>query len=414
MCPNPSILSVRSISKDFNMPYKMLEFFSDELVALSDIKNVVCQLSETHFEDVRLFIKDKLSTDVFKTMMLNNKPKSEETVEDWAYRIFKDQPFAIVINEAEAVDDKLSRKLVPFLDEFLSKYGYPVGGLELGVFIGNYGYTPFGVHHDREIEGFFHFFLGPNTKRMYYWTEEEYLKANGGSLEFNKDPVSILESASTFELKPGDLFYMPGNGFHIGDSPKLSIAVVLISRRYGSIHLTRDIIRLLGDELTSAENRREMPCKIPYTTDLPEIPQGFVHESLPPFAQDVRLCDYIDEKVRMVERQRFSNYGLVPSAKRADVPEREIREQTIASVKGFTIYVDRSELSESIRILARGHSLQTKDHVLLKSLIGELNRGQAIHLPEWFEDAEAAGVEEAAAELIAFLYLVQGVDLINS
>ena len=136
-------------------------------------------------------------------------------------------PFGIILHEIESIDDDLVRRISGFVDALIDKYGYPACGLGLSMIVGNYGYTPFGIHKDEQFDGLIHLCLGPGIKHVHYWRNSDYVTANG-SEEGTCEVDSVLYSASSYRLEPSDVFYLPaGNDFHIGEATELSVSVII-------------------------------------------------------------------------------------------------------------------------------------------------------------------------------------------
>ncbi|EGU57559.1 hypothetical protein VINI7043_07085 [Vibrio nigripulchritudo ATCC 27043] len=111
----------------------------------------------------------------------------------------------------------LSNNLV---NGFVRNLGTPLIGLDTYCFIGNYGFTPFGIHDDNDHSLLFH--LGPNSKRVWVWERDEYRKITGSELisfEYKK----YLNTAKEIILEPGDFIFIKNGDFHVFDSTDFSI-----------------------------------------------------------------------------------------------------------------------------------------------------------------------------------------------
>jgi hypothetical protein len=90
--------------------------------------------------------------------------------------------------------------------------------------MGNYGYTPFGVHDDTDQSLLWH--LGPAPKTAYVWPRERYIELTGGTLAM-VDYEALLPHANRYELQPGDLLFIPMGDFHILDTRAFSCTLGL-------------------------------------------------------------------------------------------------------------------------------------------------------------------------------------------
>ena len=90
--------------------------------------------------------------------------------------------------------------------------GAPGAGADYYAFFGNYGYTPFGVHDDTDESLLWH--LGPADKTAYVWPRQKYQELTGGTLA-TTHYAALLPHALRFDLRPGDLLFIPMGDFHI-------------------------------------------------------------------------------------------------------------------------------------------------------------------------------------------------------
>jgi hypothetical protein len=107
---------------------------------------------------------------------------------------------------------------------FAALNGAPVCGTDFYTFIGNYGYTPFGVHDDTDESLLWH--LGPAAKVAYIWPRARYVELTGGTLA-TADYEALLPYAQRYELQPGDLLSIPMGDFHILETREFSCTMGL-------------------------------------------------------------------------------------------------------------------------------------------------------------------------------------------
>ena len=105
--------------------------------------------------------------------------------------------------------------------------GIPPLGYEITTFIGNYGWTPLGIHKDVRGENVIHFHLGPGRKQMYIWQDDKYEELVGKNVFNNTNIEPILDKAEEFDFGPRDIYYMPWFENHVGYTEDLSIGVTL-------------------------------------------------------------------------------------------------------------------------------------------------------------------------------------------
>lgn len=83
--------------------------------------------------------------------------------------------------------------------------------LSSSILIGNYDYTPIGVHHDNDfIRGGFHFQVS-GSKTAYFWNEDEYIKHTGTKRRYF-EPQKLIDASSdvytTEQINANDFFHI--------------------------------------------------------------------------------------------------------------------------------------------------------------------------------------------------------------
>ncbi|MDO6518590.1 hypothetical protein [Zobellia uliginosa] len=174
----------------------------------------------------RLYQKgEEIGDSKVRKLIRENKLESQESIESYCKRIFGEN-YGIITNYGERHSDILAENVLEAIQPLFDIIGIPPWGVELTTFIGNYGWTPLGIHTDQRGENVLHFHLGPGKKTMYTWNEDVY-KEVGKGVSNNKDVEPLLEYAQKYEFGRGDLYYMPWNKHHIGFSGDFSIGVTL-------------------------------------------------------------------------------------------------------------------------------------------------------------------------------------------
>ena len=109
--------------------------------------------------------------------LVDNPPFDHESLEEWGNRIFKGKKFGIILNDIQAYSPELMTYMAGFLRPLLQTAGIPGGGLGLLFFVGNYGFTPFGVHKENVGEegflfcGCFHGSNGISPSIENFWAD---------------------------------------------------------------------------------------------------------------------------------------------------------------------------------------------------------------------------------------------------
>lgn len=154
--------------------------------------------------------------------------KGQKEIDNWFNNSLFESETGIIINSIQKYHEGLKRKFSILADWSSNTYGVPSLGFDIGLFIGNYGYTPLGIHKDAPGSSVTHFHLGPGTKRMYLFDEDVYEKTISDNLKLLR-PEEFLNKTQRFYkefiIQPGDVFFMPESKYHIGYTPEFSIAL---------------------------------------------------------------------------------------------------------------------------------------------------------------------------------------------
>lgn len=121
--------------------------------------------------------------------------------------------YCLVCDELLQVCGPHWQNLRQFLNGLYQQIGQPSRFAEMGLYLGNYKKTPFGIHVD--ACGVFSFpVLG--TKRFRLW-EPAYLNSRP-RLQRAHHYAKHLEESTLLTLRPGDLSYWPSHAWHIAES----------------------------------------------------------------------------------------------------------------------------------------------------------------------------------------------------
>ena len=136
-----------------------------------------------------------------------NPPEDHENLQHWASRVFGNLKFGIIATNVELYSTDLNDKILERLAPIIHETKIPSGGFEIALFLGNYGWTPIGVHKDFNGAKVVHFHLGPGNKSIYQWDDEVYSKLTEDQPNFT-NPSEILSGATEFNFKAGDVYFM--------------------------------------------------------------------------------------------------------------------------------------------------------------------------------------------------------------
>ncbi len=163
-------------------------------------------------EGFKLYIKGQMlhPAEVLQFLPL----KSDKTLVGYNTRMEKDFPdYCLVCDELLQTSQKNWPKLHEFTSTLYSYVGFPNRFAEIGLYLGNYRKTPFGVHVDGC--GVFSFpVIGHKTFRL--WEPSFALK--NPSLDRTMNYNRFKKNSTTMKASHGDMTYWPSSAWHIAES----------------------------------------------------------------------------------------------------------------------------------------------------------------------------------------------------
>jgi hypothetical protein len=239
---------------------------------------------------LRIYIDGMLSPR-HEERLLDARMRPNESFRSWLERALREPTFGVVVNGAERWTDSLSRKVISIFGPLIDHWGIPATSVELTLFIGNYGYTPFGVHVDDPYTHVFHFHLGPGAKRMTLLAPDVFLKLSGSRkrcFDFDR----LLVQGEPYDIEAGDVYLLPPHYYHVGFTDGFSIGVAVAIGRYpaSALHAraTRQAIageqfeRLVGSVLggASAGENPSQAADLSFAAWLEAIYEEFIASEL--------------------------------------------------------------------------------------------------------------------------------------
>lgn len=153
----------------------------------------------------------------------------------------------IVINGALQWSESVQLQLAAEAVHIARLYGSSTVTLDLTLFIGAYGATPFGAHVDDASHRTILFNLGPSTKGISIW-DNDAVYAQFGYVNNVFDASTIEAPPTQFFFEAGDAFVLPSRQFHQGMNQQVSTTVALVVDLIGDAKaITREAHSLYAD-----------------------------------------------------------------------------------------------------------------------------------------------------------------------
>ena len=312
---------------------------------------------------MKIYINKELRND-FIQIMVANPPDFEHSLEDWSQQIFGDQKFGVILMGLEEYSNSFAEKAATIVRPLLEKAGLPLDGFSFLFFMGNYGFTPFGIHKESTGEDGILFHLGPETKEFYTWDDPKFNSIEHNSKVFH-DVSNMLPESESYQLEPGDAMVIPHYVYHVANTPKFSISFVL-------------------DYVNPPKDRFENALLL--ETAKEDLVNHVEYEKPIEFdVSDSALTNRIDlgsiqKKLELALSRKIlglkSNGGIrrKSNLKSARIPQTE--NFSIMGKEIFPFFLE--QVDKNTLVFSRGHRIILKTHPKLADLIEQLNNGQKI------------------------------------
>jgi len=339
-----------------------------ELLSKSECEKFLSLIAES----TRSFIKEGkpnyglkvflngLQDNVQNNRLLEDPLKENESLEDWGKRFFKEEPFGFIMNFLEDYSDDIVAEMATCASPLLETHGMPLAGLSLLFFMGDYGYTPFGVHRGSPGEDGILFHLGPATKTFYIWDTDEYNHLTGNAPYF-KDVGKILHAATPYVLESGDVISFPDHVYHVAYTPTFSVSMVLDYKRAERKTVKQLLVREL-EEVFKTDN--QLFTKVPEEGEMEVLNTlGFVENSV--------------DAVKRLKARLKSNGGFYKASKMQRFPINLSGRYTL---KTPFIIQEIERPDGKISHFIRGHEIVLERDKKITRLVGQLNEQRSIDL----------------------------------
>ena len=374
---------------------------------ISELKTALIRIINRFFDKgeihkgLKIYVEGELKN-VYADKMSQIKPSEIDGLQEWGKKVFEDQKYGVVFNSLESYDNNIVEQMCRITSPLIDQVGLPLGGLSFLFFMGNYGFTPFGIHKEAKGEEGFLFHLGPGNKDFYTWDNEELNQVEHNTVVFT-DIEAMIPSSTGYQLSPGSVMYIPDQVFHIAKTEDFSISVVMDfinpSRDYLVKMLAKEVIEIEGPENVST------PYLKPYSIKSDHLKSStFLDESSIYSKFEIALQ-------RKIMKLKSNGGVLKPSIplNKARLPNDDCK------IKGKLVFplILTSVDSDRSMIYARGNEISVSNNSRLPAILSRLNAGLDIEInllkEELIEEWELSQVFSFIFELIRY----EAVEVIN-
>nr|WP_294926947.1 hypothetical protein [uncultured Flavobacterium sp.] len=378
----------------------------------TEVLNILINMSKfnTNVEGFRFYLDGEEQNEKYVVNnVFSNPPLEGETIEQYADRVFNGQKFAIIMNFTEKYSNEMAKTVRLLLDPLIQKLGTPLLGLDGTIFIGNYGYTPLGIHRDRRGENVIHFHLGPGDKIMYNWENDIYDK-KADSKTNNTDIEPLLEDAIKYQFRTGDIYYMPWDKWHVGYSGDLSVAFTLWFNNPTKETYTKQMFKSFAIQYIQKND-----AILTIDTDTSNIEPLLSVQNLSGETKVIDLLNHVSNEYRyaILSNGGWSGLPLTLSSEKKFNIDEEYNLLDKAKVQAppfFKLYSVVFE--EELTFFARGYKMEIKYHPELEKIIEKLNTNQVFKVDDLIKKLKKDWPKEACLYFLAMLYDKKAIEIV--
>ncbi|HAS39794.1 MAG TPA: hypothetical protein DCS93_04915 [Microscillaceae bacterium] len=303
-----------------------------------------------------------------------NPIQPEETLRQFTQRIFGESSFGLIVNRATKYHIDLAKRLAPLYQGIKEKLGVEWIDLNATLFVGNYGYTPFGVHYDGEAKSVIHFHQGPGKKLMTLWDDETFEGKTGSRIHYPY-PEKILPYGTTYEIEANDTFFLPEGPFHIGNTEEFSMALTVVIK---GISVKDWLTNALAEMNTDSFNPEVLAG---YETDVDEVfAQGVIESTV----SDLPFNNLVKTAMEDYQLSLKSNCGFKPPRWSDEKTYENLATQRIQLVQPFQMY-HKALKDNQVRLYFRRNKQNFAEAKTIVPMIEQLNNGDVLEVGKVLE-----------------------------
>lgn len=341
-----------------------------------------------------------------------------ESILEWKKRLFNDDKFGLFLNNANSHSEELSALLHDYLKPYFDEYGMPTNGFSTTIILGDYGWTPLGIHRDNIGEHIIHFHLGPGEKDIYIWDKEKSDKY--GYVDFKRtenfdDFINDYSHKTSF--KTGDIFSMLGKNVHIGNTHEFSIGLVVEFNGLTEKEFLRKMWFNLGNDLFHKNFKGDKAKILPaYTESSHSDYLNFLYKGIKHFNIDTGhiIKDALKNKCLDHKYTLLSNNGflLSPYVDNIKIKKKYKKIGMKSSIKLMDTYKILYYTNDNeINLFIRGVKFKTQNNPEVISFVDKLNTGGVLIIEEIKNNFFDNWDKSAVFKLLYVFYKLKGLKI---
>lgn len=322
--------------------------------------------------------------------------KKDKTLQGYNKRmeeIFED--YCLVCDELLQVSQESSKKLKSFTENLFSHVGFPNRFSELGLYLGNYRQTPFGVHVDGC--GVFSFPVsGQKTFRL--WSPE-FARKNP-SLDRAHEYSKFKKNSETMVASVGDMTYWPSSAWHIAESDGSFNATwslgVWVDRSHQE-NIEAALKPLIKTKLAKNGTETMILQSLTKTNQATTLPSNYLKSvtSLKNITANEWHDTLLKSWLELSSKDGFKNFPQIKSQ-----PQVTLKSKIKLNSAQTIFWSDLKSESKTVYAF-QGQLIEDKSSLSLVKLIKDLNAGKICPVSDYIKNNDLKTVQ-ALAKLGAF------------
>ncbi|WP_430410194.1 hypothetical protein [Kordia sp.] len=321
----------------------------------------------------RVWLDGEINPDLEKQIVADPM-KSEADFSPWCQRNFGDKKFGIILNDGQRYSKKTRDLVSKYFEPILEKKP-PLGGINFSIFVGNYGWTPIGIHQDHTGSFVMHLHLGPGTKEMFMWEQKHYKNTLNGRENEMEIEQYLPFTSYDYSFESGDIFFMPWNFYHVGRSEEISIGLTVwfnyttVDGLFNGIYSSgiKEIISDIEDptlnEIVQLKNYKDCELDAQIENLLQSVDEDVLNSTFSEFMED-QIQDYTNA---LISNDWYDRGAIKEKLELAyDLPD----DQKVSLIISPMRYVKHNDV---LKIFHRADKIDLAYHEDVVSLIERIN-----------------------------------------
>jgi hypothetical protein len=283
--------------------------------------------------------------------------------------------YCLVCDELLQINNDRQESLEDFTSLLFRYVGLPNRFAEMGLYLGNYRKTPFGVHED--ACGVFSFPV-VGKKKFRIW-KPNYVKKNPDLVR--AFTYAKHKSASqVLEAKVGDMTYWPSSAWHIAESDGAFSATwslgVWVDRKQSDV-VSEVMSELIRRALGSSGDSRMTSSRISAAGEVSSLPQNYL--------QSIAALDALSSaQIRSTFREQWLRHLSMRGLKTHPTSDLAIRANSILRLRSAKRPIQWIRDGATVIYAFNGRTFRSSSKTLLKFVTG-VNAGQTLPAPRQLE-----------------------------